>query len=450
MSELPLGWVSVPIGDLCSLKNGRAFKASEWAIAGLPIVRIQNLNNPAAPFNYFSGEAEERYQLTGRELLFAWSGTPGTSFGAHVWHGGKAVLNQHIFRVDFDASKIDKRFFRYAINQKLDELIDIAHGGVGLRHVTKGTFERTKVAIPPLREQKRIADKLDVLLARVDAGRARLDRIPELLKRFRQSVLAAAISGDLTEDWRKGKSAAWASTNVQSIAKVGTGSTPLRSNAKFFSARGTPWITSAATSQRIVTEANEHVTEDAIKAHRLKTYPVGTILVAMYGEGKTRGQVTELGIPATVNQACAAVIVDEAKADRLYVRRALESNYYEMRDLAEGGNQPNLNLNKIKEFSLPLPSLSEQREIAYRVESLFAIADKVQAQYEAARAQVDKLTPALLAKAFRGELIQQGRTDESAEQPLARTGVDLNITTSLKQKRGSKTQVRKQPKAKRA
>ena len=104
--------------------------------------------------------------------------------------------------MDFDEATLDKRFFRYAINQKLDELIDIAHGGVGLRHVTKGTFERTLVAVPPLNEQKRIADKLDMVLARVDACRERLDRVPAILKRFRQAVLAAATSGKLTEEWR--------------------------------------------------------------------------------------------------------------------------------------------------------------------------------------------------------------------------------------------------------
>lgn len=145
MNRLPQGWATAPIGEICSLKNGRAFKPTEWSREGLPIVRIQNLNNPSAPFNYYSGTYEDRYHLKGGELLFAWSGTPGTSFGAHVWKGGEAVLNQHIFRVDFDSMQIDKRFFKFAINQKLDELIGIAHGGVGLRHVTKGNFENTEI-----------------------------------------------------------------------------------------------------------------------------------------------------------------------------------------------------------------------------------------------------------------------------------------------------------------
>lgn len=421
-ASLPIGWELSKIGNLCSLKNGRAFKPIEWATTGLPIVRIQNLNNPKSSYNYFQGEPEPRYHLRGGELLFAWSGTPGTSFGAHVWRGGEAVLNQHIFRVDFDTRNMEKRFFRYAINQKLDELIDVAHGGVGLRHVTKGVFENTEVKVPPLAEQKRIADKLEAVLGRVDACRARLDRVPALLKRFRQSVLAAATTGKLTEEWRveNGVNEEWSDSQIQSVASVGTGSTPTRANSKYFASAGTPWITSAATSQALVTKAEEFVTESAIAAHRLKKFPIGTLLVAMYGEGKTRGQVTELGIEATINQACAAVVVNEAKALKRFVKFALEANYFQMRELAEGGNQPNLNLTKIKGFPLRLPALPEQQEIVRRVEDLFAFADRIEARLATARKTVERLTPATLAKAFRGELVPQDPNDEPASALLER------------------------------
>jgi type I restriction enzyme, S subunit len=260
---------------------------------------------------------------------------------------------------------------------------------------------------PPLNEQKRIADKLDRLLAKVDACRERCDRIPLILKRLRQSVLAAATSGELTEDWREeqGTLFNWQYTDIQSAAKVGTGSTPLRSNSSYYAELGVPWITSGATGQTFVNAATEFVTEAAISAHRLKIYPVGTLLVAMYGEGKTRGQVAELAIEATINQACAAVVVDESLAVRKYVKLVLQSNYLEMRELSEGGNQPNLNLSKIKDFPLPLPSLDEQKEIVRRVEKLFAFADRLESRYQAARTKCDQLTLALLEKAFQGELV---------------------------------------------
>ncbi|WP_418643478.1 restriction endonuclease subunit S [Stutzerimonas kunmingensis] len=202
MSELPSGWGRAEIGDLCNLINGRAFKPQEWSEFGLPIIRIQNLNNADAKFNNFSGTFDAKHHVKNGDLLFAWSGTPGTSFGAHIWHGGDAVLNQHIFKIEFSELDINRGFLRYAINQKLDELIGSAQGGVGLRHVTKGTFEKTEIVFPPRAEQTRIAAKLDELLAQVDTLKARIDGIPALLKRFRQSVLAAAVSGRLTEEWR--------------------------------------------------------------------------------------------------------------------------------------------------------------------------------------------------------------------------------------------------------
>lgn len=318
-------------------------------------------------------------------------------------------------------SATDNRYVFYWLKnpQFADYATEVSHG-LNMPRLGTAAGKAAPFVLAPLPEQTRIADKLDTLLTRVESTRARLDKVPVLLKRFRQSVLAAATSGELTEDWRGGKESEWREVDVQFVAQVGTGSTPLRANKAFYAKQGTPWVTSAATSERFVASAEEFVTADAIKAHRLKVYPVGTLLVAMYGEGKTRGQVTELAIPATINQACAAIQVDERKADRRYVRFVLEANYYAMRDLAEGGNQPNLNLSKVKEFPIPLPSLDEQAEIVRRVEALFALADKVQAQYEAARARVDKLTSTLLAKAFRGELVPQDPSDEPAEKLLER------------------------------
>ena len=273
--------------------------------------------------------------------------------------------------------------------------------------------------LAPAAEQTRIANQLDTLLARVQACNDRFDAIPTLLKRFRQTVLDAALNGAFLDGAAVVKPEL-PKVSISTIASVGTGSTPLRSNSQFFASSGTPWITSSATSAAVVTSANEFVTPAAISAHRLKLFPKGTLLVAMYGEGKTRGQVAELGIAATINQACAAIVVNESKVVRAYVKLALQANYLNMRELAEGGNQPNLNLSKVKEFEIPLPSLADQTEIVRRVVALFAVADRIEAHCTAARAQAQRLTPLVLAKAFRGELVPQDPTDEPASALLAR------------------------------
>ena len=139
-------WPLVPIGRLCRLVNGRAFKPSDWTVDGLPIVRIQNLNDHAKPFNRYNGRVDQRVLIDSGDILLSWSGTPGTSFGCFLWERGPAILNQHIFRVHTDTTQVDSEFFIHAVNSRLEEMIGLAHGGVGLRHITKGKLEGIKVA----------------------------------------------------------------------------------------------------------------------------------------------------------------------------------------------------------------------------------------------------------------------------------------------------------------
>ena len=200
--KLPQGWALARIGDVMDLINGRAFKPAEWVEAGTPIIRIQNLNDEEAAFNYFVGELPAKFRVGTGDLLFAWSGTPGTSFGAHIWKRGTAWLNQHIFKVEFCPHTFDTRFLRDAINQNLTEYIRQAHGGAGLAHITKGRFEESELRIAPLAEQVRIADKLDELLSDLDAGVKALDGVRAKLKQYRAAVLKAAVDGTLTSAWR--------------------------------------------------------------------------------------------------------------------------------------------------------------------------------------------------------------------------------------------------------
>jgi len=318
------------------------------------------------------------------------------------------VVDVAIIRPGKD-SVLPRWLMHFLNSPEIRQRIELLSSGTTRKRISRGNLAQIELPIPPLNEQKHIAEKLDSLLARVDSCQTHLERVPQILKRFRQSVLAAATSGRLTEDWReeKGVNGEWEETDIQSVAFVGTGSTPLRSNSNFYSSKGTPWVTSAATGQTFIHSAKEFVTKEAISAHRLKLFPVGTVIVAMYGEGKTRGQVSELAIEATINQACAAIVVDEAKVTKKYLKLALQANYLEMREMSEGGNQPNLNLSKIKEFTFPLPSPEEQTEIVRRVEKLFAYAAKLEARYTSASEHVERLTPSLLAKAFRGDLVGQ-------------------------------------------
>ena len=155
-----MSWPKAKLGKLCKLHNGKTYKASEWKTEGLPIIRIQNLKNSAKSFNYWARGFDGQIRVNTGDLLLAWSGTPGTSFGAHIWNGPQGVLNQHIFRVDLDEKIVTKEWALHSINAQLEVLIGGAHGGVGLKHVTKSQVESLEILIPPAHEQKKLVNRL--------------------------------------------------------------------------------------------------------------------------------------------------------------------------------------------------------------------------------------------------------------------------------------------------
>ncbi|MCX5949369.1 MAG: restriction endonuclease subunit S [Cyanobacteria bacterium] len=419
--ELPVGWVEVPIGDLCELRNGRAFKPAEWSDEGIPIVRIQNLNNRQAKFNHYQGEVDANHLLGGGELLFAWSGTPGTSFGAHIWAGGKAALNQHIFRVDFDEVSLKKDFFRYAINQKLNDLIDIAHGGVGLRHVTKGKFEQTEVCLPPLNEQRRIAAKLDTTLAAVDACRQRLDGVATILKRFRQAVLAAATSGELTQEWREeaGTVFDWPKVILCDHAEGFSYGTSAKSHSEGeipvlrmgnIQNGGLDWTSLAFTSD--LSEIAKYMLDPGDVLFNRTNSPELVGKTAIY-----RGEQPAIYAGYLIRVRCRASLDPEFLNVSL---NSLAAREYCWRVKSDGVSQSNINAKKLAAYSFMLPLIDEQVEIVRRTHELFSYADQLEAKLTAARKVVDRLTPALLAKAFCGELVPQDPSDEPASVLLER------------------------------
>lgn len=203
--SLPSTWLWTRIGLAANLVNGRAFKPKDWSASGLPIIRIQNLNNPNAGYNYCAFAVEAKHHLSPGDFLISWSGTPGTSFGAFIWHGPAGVLNQHIFRAEVYAAAYELGFLRIAINARLDEMIAQAHGGVGLQHITKGKLEALAIPLPPLAEQKRIVAKVDQLMALCDELEAKQTKKRETGARLTKSALDALTSAEGPDEF----DAAW-------------------------------------------------------------------------------------------------------------------------------------------------------------------------------------------------------------------------------------------------
>lgn len=153
---VPKGWHRTTVGDLCNLINGNGFKPSDWAEEGLPIIRIQNLNG-SADFNHFAGTANPRWIVSPGDILFAWAGSKGISFGAKRWLGPKGVLNQHIFRVEAK-TPVDAGWLYEALRTVTERVESQAHGfKATLLHVQKADITEQQLLVPPISEQKKIA-----------------------------------------------------------------------------------------------------------------------------------------------------------------------------------------------------------------------------------------------------------------------------------------------------
>ena len=197
----------------------------------------------------------------------------------------------------------------------------------------------------------------------------------------------------------------WGVVQIQDIADVGTGATPKRGTKEFYESGTIPWITSGAVSQGRITHAEEFITEAAIRATNCKIFPSGTILMAMYGEGKTRGSVAELAIEAATNQALAAIVIRQNNAvSGKFLTSFLTSQYSQLRGLAAGGVQPNLNLQSVKTTSLPLPPLAEQKRIVAKLDALNAKSARARTELARIETLLSRYKQAVLSKAFSGEL----------------------------------------------
>ena len=216
----------------------------------------------------------------------------------------------------------------------------------------------------------------------------------------------------------------WVWCRLEDIANIGTGATPNRLNKEYYNNGIIPWINSSSTNCTYITEASEYITEKAINETNCKIYPIGTLIVAMYGEGKTRGQVSELLIESATNQACAAISLIDTNI-KAYIKNYFEGNYFHLRKLAEGGNQPNLSIGKISNYTIPLPPLSEQHRITTEIEKCFSIIDIIEYGKADLQTAIKQAKSKILDLAIHGKLVPQDPNDEPAIELLKRINPDF-------------------------
>ena len=191
LGEIPEDWDVSRIDEACRLINGRGFKPHEWRENGLPIIRIQNLNG-SSDFNYYQGHYDPKIEVENGQLLFAWSGSRGTSFGPHVWGGELGLLNYHTWKVVTKVGRVDPGFFYLALRELTRSIEDKAHGASALVHTQKWEMEGYEFPHPPSKdEQKAIA----VVLADGDQELNFLEQRLEKAKALKQGMMQELLTG---------------------------------------------------------------------------------------------------------------------------------------------------------------------------------------------------------------------------------------------------------------
>ena len=453
--ELPQGWATTSLAELLTtLESGSRPRGGVRGIAeGVPSIGGEHLNYTGG-FNFDSvkyvpkdfAATMSKGRIERHDILVVKDGatTGKTAFVDSRFPYEEAFVNEHVF-ICRPTKKIEPRFlFRFLMStdgQKriLENFKGSAQGGINQ------TFApNTEVPLAPVAEQQRIMAKLETLLSKVDASQQRLVKIPVLLKRFRQSILAAACSGRLTADWREENQDIQSATSLIKDAQFqiadpddelpelpgkwewvalgnyarcfrGRFSPRPRNDPKYFSGPH-PFIQIGNLPREggLVTSHVQTLNDKGLAVSR--KFPKGTVVIAIVGA--TIGNTGVLAYDMCVTDSIVGLETGDNLGNR-YVELFLRHKKDDIRQTSySSGGQPNINLAALNPYPLALPPLPEQQEIVRRVEGLFALADQLEVRLAKARGQVDQLTPSLLARAFAGQLVPQNPTDEPAEKLL--------------------------------
>ncbi|WP_027859663.1 restriction endonuclease subunit S [Marinobacterium jannaschii] len=470
MSEvvLPEGWESSTISTVCLL-NPKERLADELDVGFMPMAGVPTVFHGTCQFELRKWESVKKgfTQFRDGDAIFA-KITP-------CFENSKAAVIEG-FPSGWGAGSTEYYVLRpigHAINPKLllalvktkAFLVNGAtnmSGSVGHKRVPKTFVESYPLPLPPIAEQKEIADRLDNLLAQVDSIKARLDAIPVILKRFRQSVLAAATSGELTKTWRersalgkhdvpqlkeimerewfeakerefkrKGKrpksdnwkkfgdpviiendELGWVSVSLENVAEV-IDPNPSHRMPKYVD-DGLPFISSENITRNDSVDFNKgkKITDEELQKQKQR-YEVTHTTFAFTRIG-TIGKSVSLPLPHNYGVSHAmAIVTPSGVIDGAFLRLVIscESIIKQAFDGVQSVGVPDLGIGKMKAFRIPLPMLDEQEEIVRRVSGHLAIAKQIEQQVKKAQSQVNNLTQSILAKAFRGELTVDWRAE---------------------------------------
>lgn len=407
-NDIPKHWKVKTLGDVADYLNGRAFKPTEWEKNGLPIIRIQNLNNENAAYNYSTKEFEDKYKICYGDLLFAWS----ASLGAYIWRGKEAWLNQHIFKVV--PKECDKNFLFFLLMKVTTELYSKSHGS-GMVHITKKTFENTKILLPPLSEQKAIVEKIEEYFSELDKGIEELRTAQDQLKVYRQSLLKWAFEGKLTNDnVEEGKlPKGWKWVNIDSLLlnkKNGMTTGPFGSLLKKQEHK----------DDGVIVLGIENIGEGSFKmpnkifvtkekALELKKYQVKSRDIIISRSG-TVGEICCVPlnvVGALISTNLIKLTLDENNLIPHYFVYMFQGGQVRQQvfDLCKGSSRAFLNQTILKTLKFPYCPISEQQKIVEILEEKLSVCNQMEQTIVQSLQQAESLRQSILKQAFEGKLV---------------------------------------------
>lgn len=417
-------WVEIQLGDFLDFKGGgtpRKNRPEYWhgdiPWASIKDIKGMYLHKTGDNITVHGLENSSSNIAEPNQIILATRINPGRPIITKI----RTSINQDL-KIVIPKITIDRDFL-YFLFTTLERKILKVSSGTTVLGINLNNLKEIRAAIPPLPEQRAIVAKIEQLFSELGNGIANLKMAQEQLKVYRQAVLQKAFEGNHPL------------VRLEEISEVNTGATPKRGKKSYWENGNIPWVTSGALNHLFVDKETEFITETALEETNCKIFPAGSLLIAMYGEGKTRGKCSELRINAATNQAVAAItLLESNESSKEFIKWFLLKNYEEIRLLSSGGVQPNINLSIIKKTEIPFPSFKKQHQIVQEIESRLSVCDKLQETLSESLEKAEALRQSLLKKAFAGELLTQQELEnckaepdwEPAEQLLQRIKDDKN------------------------
>ncbi|MBR3980406.1 MAG: restriction endonuclease subunit S [Bacteroidales bacterium] len=376
------------LGEIADYINGRAFKPKEWKGEGLPIVRIQNLNDKNAVYHYSDVMHEEKYLLHNGDLLFAWA----ASLGTYIWDNGDAWLNQHIFKV-IPKENVSKKYLYYALTSIIKELYAKSHGS-GMVHVTKDKFINTEIPLPPLSTQHAIVTRIETLFAELDKAVQHLRTAQQQLKTYRQAVL---------NHWLNNEDGKWEMVKLGEVAEMCLGKMLDKSKNK-----GTyqPYLRNV--NVRWGSFDLDDLLEMRFEESEQERYgiQIGDLIMCEGGE-PGRCAIWNATVPnMKIQKALHRIRVKDSIYNKfVYYLFSLYAQNGRLEKYFTGTTIKHLTGQSLKSIEIPLPPLAEQQRIVAEIESRLSQAEAAAASIENALQQAEALRQSILKKAFSGELV---------------------------------------------